>query len=161
MCCHLLRVTVLYILPCLSVLIHPSIHCIHFHFLLSSHTPSSTLRFHFPLLRLTRRQMHTTHFPHFTRHTLPSGLTAYHIPAPGPLVHGTFALATEAFDDKGCPHVLEHLVFMGSKKYPYKGVLDKVANRCIARGTNAWTATDHSKLSYYARQSGKGYRAAF
>ena len=29
-------------------------------------------------------------------------------------------LATEAHDDDGLPHTLEHLVFMGSEDYPYK-----------------------------------------
>ena len=29
-------------------------------------------------------------------------------------------LATEAHDDDGLPHTLEHLVFMGSESYPYK-----------------------------------------
>ena len=28
--------------------------------------------------------------------------------------------ATEAHDDDGLPHTLEHIVFMGSEKYPYK-----------------------------------------
>lgn len=28
--------------------------------------------------------------------------------------------------------------------YPYKGVLDLLANRCLASGTNAWTDTDHT-----------------
>ena len=28
--------------------------------------------------------------------------------------------ATEAHDDDGLPHTLEHLVFMGSENYPYK-----------------------------------------
>jgi Zn-dependent M16 (insulinase) family peptidase len=62
----------------------------------------------------------------------------------GPLVHGFFCLATEAHDDDGLPHTLEHLVFMGSEKYPYKGVLDLLANRCLAQGTNAWTDVDHT-----------------
>lgn len=62
----------------------------------------------------------------------------------GPLVHGFFALATEANDDDGCPHTLEHLVFLGSEDYPFKGVLDRVANRSLAQGTNAWTDTDHT-----------------
>lgn len=53
-------------------------------------------------------------------------------------------LATEAFDDDGLPHTLEHLIFLGSEEYPYKGVLDLLANRCIAEGTNAWTDTDHT-----------------
>ena len=62
----------------------------------------------------------------------------------GPLVCGHFCLATEALDDDGLPHTLEHLVFMGSKSYPYKGVLDVLANRCLASGANAWTETDHT-----------------
>lgn len=53
-------------------------------------------------------------------------------------------LVTEAFDDDGLPHTLEHLIFLGSEDYPYKGVLDIVANRCLASGTNAWTDIDHT-----------------
>lgn len=34
------------------------------------------------------------------------------------------------------------LVFLGSKDYPYKGVLDHLANRAGSNGTNAWTAND-------------------
>jgi Zn-dependent M16 (insulinase) family peptidase len=33
---------------------------------------------------------------------------------------------------------------MGSKKYPFKGVLDHLANRAGSNGTNAWTANDHT-----------------
>ena len=61
----------------------------------------------------------------------------------GPKVNGYFALATEIFDDSGAPHTLEHLVFMGSKNYQYKGLLDKLASRAYST-TNAWTATDHT-----------------
>jgi len=60
-----------------------------------------------------------------------------------PKVHGYFALATEIHDDSGAPHTLEHLIFMGSKSYKYKGVLDKLATRAYSF-TNAWTATDHT-----------------
>ncbi|CAI5445347.1 unnamed protein product [Caenorhabditis angaria] len=63
---------------------------------------------------------------------------------PGPMVHGSVSFVTEADSDDGLPHTLEHLVFMGSKKYPFKGVLDVIANRCLADGTNAWTDTDHT-----------------
>ena len=55
-----------------------------------------------------------------------------------------FCLATEAHDDDGLPHTLEHLIFLGSHSYPYKGMLDILANRCLASGTNAWTDTDHT-----------------
>lgn len=33
---------------------------------------------------------------------------------------------------------------MGSEKYPFKGFLDVIANRCFASGTNAWTDQDHT-----------------
>ena len=48
-------------------------------------------------------------------------------------------IATEAHDGDGIPHTLEHLIFLGSEDYPFKGVLDLLANRCLASGTNAWT----------------------
>lgn len=73
-----------------------------------------------------------------------SGLTLAMAEIEGPLVNGYFALPTEAHDNFGLPHTLEHLIFLGSEQYPYKGVLDSLANRCLARGTNAWTDVDHT-----------------
>ncbi|KAG0663579.1 hypothetical protein C6P45_000827 [Maudiozyma exigua] len=60
-----------------------------------------------------------------------------------PLVQGYFAVATECLTDSGTPHTLEHLIFMGSKKFPYKGFLDTAGNLCMS-STNAWTATDQT-----------------
>jgi len=73
-----------------------------------------------------------------------SGLRVAAAQVKSPTVHGYFTVHTEAFDDFGCPHTLEHLIFLGSERYPFKGVLDVLANRCLAQGTNAWTATDHT-----------------
>ncbi|KAG8786710.1 hypothetical protein FRC15_010850 [Serendipita sp. 397] len=73
-----------------------------------------------------------------------TGLSVVHIDYEAPIVKGYFAVATEIFDDSGRPHTLEHLVFMGSEKYPYKGVLDNLANRAFSAGTNAWTDTDNT-----------------
>ncbi|KAJ8023724.1 hypothetical protein HOLleu_36243 [Holothuria leucospilota] len=73
-----------------------------------------------------------------------TGLTVCLAGVEGPLVNGFFCLATEAHDDDGLPHTLEHLIFLGSEEYPYKGILDMMANRCLAQGTNAWTDTDHT-----------------
>lgn len=67
----------------------------------------------------------------------------------GPKVNGYFTLATEIFDDSGAPHTLEHLIFMGSRSYQYKGLLDKLAGRAYA-GTNAWTAVDHTAYTLEA-----------
>lgn len=39
---------------------------------------------------------------------------------------------------------MEHLVFTGSEHYPYKGILDRIASRCFAQETNAWTDIDHT-----------------
>jgi Zn-dependent M16 (insulinase) family peptidase len=75
----------------------------------------------------------------------------------GPLVHGHFILATEALDDDGCPHTLEHLIFLGSAQFPYKGVLDRLANRALAQGTNAWTDVDHT--CYTVGHTGPGAEA--
>ena len=73
-----------------------------------------------------------------------TGLSCVHVELDLPIVSGYFTLATECFDDTGSPHTLEHLIFLGSEKYPYKGVLDSLANRAFAQGTNAWTDTDHT-----------------
>lgn len=61
-----------------------------------------------------------------------------------PITNAYFVVGTEIFDDSGRPHTLEHLIFLGSKDYPYKGVLDNLANRAGGDGTNAWTADDHT-----------------
>lgn len=63
-------------------------------------------------------------------------------------------MATEAHDDDGLPHTLEHLIFLGSELYPYKGALDLLANRCFASGTNAWTDTDHTCYTMTTAGSG-------
>ncbi|KLO20262.1 hypothetical protein SCHPADRAFT_817077 [Schizopora paradoxa] len=73
-----------------------------------------------------------------------SGLTVIHLDYEAPIVKGYFTVGTEIFDDTGCPHTLEHLVFMGSQKYPYKGIIDRFANRGFSNGTNAWTSQDHT-----------------
>ncbi|CAJ0833857.1 4671_t:CDS:10, partial [Entrophospora sp. SA101] len=76
-----------------------------------------------------------------------TGLTAINVKAEVPLVYGYFSVATEAFDDDGCPHTLEHLIFLGSELYPYKGVLDTLANRSFSQGTNAWTGVDNTSYT--------------
>lgn len=62
----------------------------------------------------------------------------------GPKVLGFFALATEILDDSGSPHTLEHLCFMGSKNYKYKGVLDRMANRYVVVWTKATIRVDET-----------------
>ena len=42
-----------------------------------------------------------------------SGLTVCLVKTGGPIVHGFVGIATEAHDDDGLPHTLEHLIFLG------------------------------------------------
>jgi len=78
-----------------------------------------------------------------------TGLTVVLAKAESPIVNGYFCLATEAMDNDGLPHTLEHLIFLGSEDYPYKEVLDLLANRALADRTNAWTDTDHTCYTVY------------
>ena len=73
-----------------------------------------------------------------------SGLSIVVVDRESPIVHGSFALASEILDDSGAPHTLEHLCFMGSKNYPYVGALDKLSTRAYS-DTNAYTATSHTE----------------
>lgn len=72
-----------------------------------------------------------------------TGLSATLIQQKSPIVNGYFAVASEVHNDSGVPHTLEHLVFMGSKKYPYKGLLDTLGNKMLS-STNAWTGVDQT-----------------
>jgi len=65
----------------------------------------------------------------------------------GPICSVNLIFATEASDNKGLPHCLEHLCFMGSQKYP-RGYLDLLATRCGSDGTNAYTESDHTCYSF-------------
>ena len=58
-----------------------------------------------------------------------TGLTVFLSRTETPIVNGYFCLATEAFDNDGLPHTLEHLIFRGSEDYPYKETLDNLAAR--------------------------------
>ena len=102
---------------------------------------------------ITNRNPHFRTVQKFSTEYSPSTITQYEsettgmrvvvVDQQGPKILGFFALATEIHDDSGAPHTLEHLCFMGSKSYQYKGVLDKLATRAYSN-TNAWTATDHT-----------------
>ncbi|KAK6454328.1 mitochondrial processing peptidase [Scheffersomyces xylosifermentans] len=72
-----------------------------------------------------------------------TGLQLTYINQPSPVVNGYFAVATEIENNTGSPHTLEHLVFMGSKKYPFKGLLDTLGSRLYST-TNAWTSVDQT-----------------
>lgn len=75
---------------------------------------------------------------------------------PGPHVALLILVPTRCSDDRGLPHTLEHLVFCGSRDYPNRGYLDALAQRCLSKGTNAWTDNDYTAYTLDCA----GWRAA-
>ena len=73
-----------------------------------------------------------------------TGLTIVLTKAESPIVHGYLCLATKADDNDGLAHTLEHLVFLRSEDYPYRGIVHPLASRCLADRVNAWTSHDHT-----------------
>ncbi|KAL4890916.1 Metalloenzyme, LuxS/M16 peptidase-like protein [Aspergillus ambiguus] len=96
---------------------------------------------HFKLLQKFKPDYSPSEFVQYESER--TGMRVVVIDQKGPKVTGYFVLATEILDDSGAPHTLEHLCFMGSRNYRYKGFLDKLATR-VYSNTNAWTATDHT-----------------
>lgn len=64
----------------------------------------------------------------------PEELLVVHANVSGPLVNSYIVVPTECLSDNGLPHTLEHLCFLGSQDFPFKGVLDKAAFRNLATG---------------------------
>ncbi|KAH8114464.1 Metalloenzyme, LuxS/M16 peptidase-like protein [Phellopilus nigrolimitatus] len=73
-----------------------------------------------------------------------TGLSIVHLDYESPIVSGNLTVRTEIFNNSGCPHTLEHLVFMGSKKYPLNRTLSQIANRSFSDGLNATTCQDRT-----------------
>lgn len=77
-----------------------------------------------------------------------NGLTYVGATIKGPIYSTHVYIPTRAFDNSGLPHTLEHLVFCGSKSYPERGILDRLASLCQSTGTNAYTAEDHTCYTF-------------
>lgn len=52
------------------------------------------------------------------------------------------------FDDSGCPHTLEHLIFEGSEDYPYSRSLETIAGRSFSSIVNAYTGIDQTVYTF-------------
>lgn len=106
-----------------------------------SKMPISEIHYHFRLLQKFKPDYSPSEFTQYeSRRT---GMSVMVVNQNGPKVFGYFVLATKLHDDSGVAHALEHLCFMGSRSFRYKGLLDKIATRAYS-STNAWTAIDHT-----------------
>jgi Zn-dependent M16 (insulinase) family peptidase len=64
---------------------------------------------------------------------------------------------TTPFDSTGLPHILEHSVLCGSKKYPVRDPFFKMLNRSLATFMNAMTGPDYT-LYPFSSTNEKDYR---
>eukprot|EP00375_Theileria_parva_P003588 XP_766273.1 hypothetical protein [Theileria parva strain Muguga] len=76
--------------------------------------------------------------------SLSTGLRVFFIQYETPIVNTYIVVPTREETDQGLPHTLEHLIFLGSKNHPIRGILDLVSMKSLSSGTNAWTSTDHT-----------------
>ncbi|KAH8583560.1 insulinase like metalloprotease [Cryptosporidium sp. chipmunk genotype I] len=51
-------------------------------------------------------------------------------------------------NNKGIPHALEHVIFNGSKNFPYYDSIDKISNRLCCPYTNAFTVDDLTTFEF-------------
>ncbi|KAM4551302.1 presequence protease, mitochondrial [Odontesthes bonariensis] len=66
-------------------------------------------------------------------------------------------LRTTPMDSTGVPHILEHTVLCGSKKYPCRDPFFKMLNRSLSTFMNAFTASDYTMYPF-STQNGKDFQ---
>jgi Zn-dependent M16 (insulinase) family peptidase len=76
----------------------------------------------------------------------PTGLRWLHFTADDPVSSCAIAIATPVADDRGLPHVLEHMVLSGSKRRPGTDLAGGMMNRTVVEELNA---TTHSFMTNY------------
>ena len=69
----------------------------------------------------------------------PTGLQWLHFLADDPVSSCAIGIVTPVSDDCGLPHVLEHMVFTGSKKHPGTDLMRGMMNRTVAESMNGCT----------------------
>jgi hypothetical protein len=82
-----------------------------------------------------------------------SGMTLVHAKVESPEVFGYLVFRHKCDNHWGLPHILQHMIFLGSKEIPFQGVLDQLAVKCFSPGTDAWTDSDHA--CYTLKTAGK------
>eukprot|EP00915_Cephaloidophora_sp_WS-2016_P005063 GHVH01006740.1.p1 GENE.GHVH01006740.1~~GHVH01006740.1.p1 ORF type:complete len:1327 (-),score=183.76 GHVH01006740.1:127-4107(-) len=87
------------------------------------------------------------HFPYYLLESASSHFLTVVAEVPSPMIHVTISVPTTTLNNKGLPHCLEHLIFIGSNDYPY-GFLDDYSQRCMTNGTNAWTMPDRTEYTF-------------
>lgn len=90
--------------------------------------------------------------PTVTLEHVKSGATVYYVAADDPNRTFDITFRTPAMDDKGIPHIFEHITISGSEKYPNHNLFFPLANQTYNTFVNAvtssiWTTFPVSSLS--------------
>lgn len=67
-----------------------------------------------------------------------TGINVVFVRSNSPKVETFVTLPIEVHDDSGVANALERLIFMGSKKYPYRNFLKLIANRGMVKNVDSW-----------------------
>ncbi|KAF7632985.1 Peptidase_M16_C domain-containing protein [Meloidogyne graminicola] len=70
----------------------------------------------------------------------------------GPFIDASIIFITETMSNAGIPHALEHLIFMGSRKHPFKGFVSSITNLNFGY-INGKTTRDHTIYNFNAAGS--------
>ncbi|XP_016978055.2 presequence protease, mitochondrial [Drosophila rhopaloa] len=73
-----------------------------------------------------------------------TGMELWHIDRSDANKVFSISFRTTPFDSTGLPHILEHLVLCGSKRYPVRDPFFKMLNRSVATFMNAMTGPDYT-----------------
>jgi hypothetical protein len=86
----------------------------------------------------------------YLSYTHPSGLKVIKINNLDPQNVASILFQTIPENSNGCPHILEHTVLCGSKKYPVKDPFFSMLRRSIAGFANAFTGSDFTCYPFAA-----------
>ncbi|ODM90186.1 hypothetical protein Ocin01_16492, partial [Orchesella cincta] len=72
-----------------------------------------------------------------------TGLELVHAQIDGPHVHAYCVIGHKCEDNYGIPHVLQHMIWHGSRRYPHSGLYHRVANKCFSICPKISPGNDH------------------
>lgn len=82
------------------------------------------------------------------------GLELVYANVPGPQIHSYWIVPHKLEDETGLPHILQHMIWQGgSKRFPYPGLFQRIANQCFSSRPKSWAERDHS--GYHVTTAGK------
>uniref|UniRef100_A0A7N9D8L9 Peptidase M16 N-terminal domain-containing protein n=1 Tax=Macaca fascicularis TaxID=9541 RepID=A0A7N9D8L9_MACFA len=94
--------------------------------------------------------LYSSHSPSLAFCSSPSlAFCSLFLPFPGRSFFPSVQFGTTPMDSTGVPHILEHTILCGSRKYPCRDPFFKMLNRSLSTFMNAFTGLSESPLSVF------------